>query len=143
MKQIIECTSFVAFNRKLYLVTKNKFVTMKINKPLLLRLNGTFDDKLLFMQLLPILIDIEEIGDSLVGKVDFEKVQFFAHCAKQYGILEKNSELNKSIAAEKIKELRAKEMTYQQIAEWLNDKGYKTSRGKKFQKMQVKRLLDK
>ena len=116
---------------------------MRNNKKLLLRLSGSFDDKLLFMQLLPILTDIEEVGDSLIGKVDFERVQFFAHCAKQYGILEKNSKLNKSIAAEKIKELRAKEMTFQQIADWLNENGYKTSRGKEFKKMQVKRLLEK
>ena len=114
---------------------------MKKNEPLLVRLNGTFEDKLLFMQLLPILTDIEEIGDNLIGKVDFEKVQLFAHCAKKYGVLEKNNELNKSIATEKIRKLRAKEMTLQQIADWLNDNGYKTSRGKKFQKMQVKRLL--
>ena len=59
---------------------------MLTNKqPLLIRLTGTFDDKLLFMQLLPILTDIEEIGDNLIGKVDLEKAQFFAHCAKQYG----------------------------------------------------------
>ena len=114
---------------------------MKKDKGLLLRLSGTFEDKLLFLQLLPILTDIEEVGDSLIGKVDLEKVQFFAHCAKQYGTLEKNSELNKSIATNKIKELRGKEMTLQQIADWLNANGYKTSRGKKFHKMQVKRLL--
>lgn len=112
------------------------------NKQLLLRLNGSFDNKLLFMQLLPILTDIEEIGDSLIGKVDFDKVQFFAHCAKQYTILEKNSQLNKSIAAIKIKELRSKGMTLQQIADQLNKEGYKTSRGKEFKRMQVKRLLD-
>ena len=116
---------------------------MRNNKKLLLRLSGSFEDKLLFMQLLPILTDIEEVGDSLIGKVDFERVQFFAHCAKQYGILEKNSKLNKSIAAAKIKELRGKEMTFQQIADWLNENGYKTSRGKEFKKMQVKRLLEK
>jgi len=116
---------------------------MRNKKNLLLRLSGSFEDKLLFMQLLPILTDIEEVGDSLIGQVDFERVQFFAHCVKQYGILEKNSELNKSIAATKIKELRAKEMTFQQIADWLNKNGYKTSRGKQFQKMQVKRLLSK
>ena len=114
---------------------------MKIKESLELRLSGEFEDKLLFMQLLPILRDIEEVGDSLIGKVDLERVQFYAHCAKQYGILEKNSKLNKSIAAEKIKELRNKAMTFQQIAEWLNTNGYKTSRGKKFHKMQVKRLF--
>ena len=114
---------------------------MEINKSLELRLSGTFDDKLLFLQLLPILMDIEEEGDSLKGKVDFDKVQFLAHCAKQYGTLEKNSELNKSIATNKIKELRSRAMTLQEIADWLNANGYKSSRGKKFHKMQVKRLL--
>lgn len=114
----------------------------KTNKPLLLRLNGTFNDKLLFMELLPILTDIEEIGEELIGKVDFEKVQLFAHCKKQYGTFEKNSELNKSIAAKKIISLRSQGMTLEAIADWLNDNGYKTSRGREFKKMQVKRLLD-
>jgi hypothetical protein len=116
---------------------------MLTNKqPLLIRLSGSFDDKLLFMQLLPILTDIEEIGESLIGKVDLEKVQFFSHCAKQYGIMEKNSKLNKSIAAKKIIKLRSQGKTLQQIADWLNSNGYKTSRGKLFKKMQVKRLLE-
>ena len=115
---------------------------MRNDKQLLLRLSGSFDNKLLFMQLLPIITDIEEVGDELIGKVDFDKVQFFAHCAKQYGILEKNSQPNKSVAATKIKELRSKEMSFQQIADQLNKEGYKTSRGKEFKRMQVKRLLD-
>ena len=112
------------------------------NKPLLIRLDGTEEQKQLFLKLLPILRDLEQVGDSTIGKVDFEQVSFIAHCAKKYGVIEKNSEVNKNVARVKASALRSQGMTLEQIAEYLNENGYKTSRGKKYKRMQVKRLLD-
>ena len=112
------------------------------NKPLLIRLDGTEEEKQLFLKLLPILKDIKQVGNSTIGKVDFERVGFIAHCANKYGVIEKNSELNKNMARIKASKLRSQGMTLEQIAEYLNENGYKTSRGKKYKRMQVKRLID-
>ena len=112
-------------------------------EPLLVRLNGTKNQRELFLRLLPILKNVQEIGKTgTMGDLDFEKVEFFYHCAQQYGVTEKNNNLNKRLAAEQAIQLRKKGKTLQQIADWLNKNLYKTSRGKPFRKMQVKRLLD-
>ena len=111
--------------------------------PLLVRLNGTKNQRELFLRLLPILKNVQNIGKTgTMGDLDFEKVEFYYHCAQQYGISSKNSDLNKRLAAEKAVQLRKDGKTLQQIADWLNKNLYKTSRGKLYKKMQVKRLLD-
>ena len=50
---------------------------------------------------------------------------------------------NNRRASAMIKELREQGMSYQKIADRLNQFGFKTSRGKKFSAMQVKRLADR
>ena len=46
------------------------------------------------------------------------------------------------MAQRRIVTLRKKDKTYQEIADSLNENGYKTSRGKAFKRMSVKRLYD-
>lgn len=58
------------------------------NKPLLIRLSGTPEQQRLFLDLLPILADTEQVGTSILGKVNFENVQLIAHRSKQYGTID-------------------------------------------------------
>ena len=110
---------------------------------LYLRLDGTEEERELFLSLLPVLTkDIQRNEKHLMGVVDFAKVDFIAHCANQYGTREKNNKVYKDIARKKALELREQGLSYEKIAKELNLKRYKTSRGKFFSKMQVKRLLD-
>lgn len=111
---------------------------------LYLRLDGSEEEKELFLSLLPILEkDIQRGENHLTGVVDFSKVDFIAHCANKYGAKEKNNKLNKDLARKKAEDLRGKGLSLEKIATKLNHQGYKTSRGKFYSKMQVKRLLDK
>ncbi len=110
---------------------------------LYLRLDGTEEERELFLSLLPILTkDIQRNDDHLMGVVDFSKVDFLAHCAAQYGTREKNNRVFKDVSRKKALELREQGLSYEKIAKQLNINGYKTSRGKFFSKMQVKRLID-
>lgn len=49
---------------------------------------------------------------------------------------------NNILAKDRLKKIQTKSMTLRAIAKTLNDEGYRTSRGKKFQATSVKRLLD-
>jgi len=115
---------------------------MKKKIPLIIRLNGTDKDKALFMELLPIIKDTETVGRALMGKIDFEQVQFLAHCKKQYGTIKRNSQLNKDIAGTHINRLMSQGWSFSQIANWLNEKRYKTSRGKSFYSTTVRRIFE-
>lgn len=110
---------------------------------LYIRLDGTEEERELFLSLLPILNKgVQRNGDHLIGSVDFGKVDFIAHCAAKYGTREKNNKVFKDISRKKSIQLREKGLSFEKIAKELNIGGYKTSRGKFFTKMQVKRLLD-
>ena len=77
-----------------------------------------------------------------MGVVDFAKVDFLAHCVSKYGTREKNNRVFKDVSRKKALELREQGLSYEKIAKELNINGFKTSRGKFFSKMQVKRLID-
>lgn len=110
---------------------------------LYIRLDGTEEERELFLSLLPILNEgIQRNGDHLIGTVNFSKVDFIAHCVDKYNVREKNNKVYKDISRKKAIELRGTGLSYEKIAKELNRGGYKTSRGKFFSKMQVKRLLD-
>jgi len=110
---------------------------------LYIRLDGSKAERDLFLSLLPIVKDIKELGDDhLIGVVDFEEASMLAHRASKYDVQDKNNQTNKAIALKKIRQFRAKGLSFQKIADELNRQRYKTSRGKFFSSMQVKRILD-